>query len=148
MTQPRAFSIRQPWAWAICYGYKPVENRDWESWNPGLTYRGPVLIHAGKREEKDDVAIVVGRVGDLEDDHRRMEDHYHEHGHLGAIVGTATIVDCVTEHPSPWFSGPYGFVIEDARPIRPIPYKGMLGFFRVPDEIHEQIARQEQGEDR
>lgn len=38
----KALTIRQPHAWAVARGLKPVENR------PGaFTYRGPVLIHAG-----------------------------------------------------------------------------------------------------
>jgi hypothetical protein len=39
----RALSIRQPWAWLIVHGFKPVENRDWAT-----DYRGPLAIHAGK----------------------------------------------------------------------------------------------------
>jgi hypothetical protein len=38
----RTLSIRQPWAWLIVNGHKPVENRDWAT-----SFRGPVLIHAG-----------------------------------------------------------------------------------------------------
>jgi ASCH domain len=40
--EARLLTIRQPWAWAIIYGGKDVENRSW------LTkHRGPLLIHAG-----------------------------------------------------------------------------------------------------
>lgn len=39
----KAISIQQPWAWAIFNG-KPVENRKWST-----AYRGPLLIHAGKK---------------------------------------------------------------------------------------------------
>ena len=36
----------------------------------------------------------------------------------------------------PWFEGPYGFVLANAVMYnKPIPYKGRLGFFDVPDEI-------------
>ena len=33
MTLPagRALSVRQPWAWAICHGWKDIENRTWRS---------------------------------------------------------------------------------------------------------------------
>jgi hypothetical protein len=31
---------------------------------------------------------------------------------------------------SPWFFGPYGFVIAETRPRRFLPCKGALGFFR------------------
>ena len=50
----------------------------------------------------------------------------------GAIIGEADIIDCVTWSNSPWFVGPYGFILQN--PIlydKPIPYKGRLGFFEV-----------------
>jgi len=43
------------------------------------------------------------------------------------------VVDCVTSHPSAFFVGKFGFVLEN--PItfeKPIPFKGALGFFEVP----------------
>ncbi len=141
MTPPRAFSIRQPYAWAICYGYKPVENRDWKATNPNRRYRGPVLIHAGLREERDDVYGVLRQVAhETGQDMTSLKSHYKQNAYRGGLVGGATIVDLVTDHPSEWFHGPLGLVIEDARPIPPIALKGVLGFFRVPDEILEQIA--------
>lgn len=40
---PRILSVRQPWAFAIARGWKPIENRSWPT-----DYRGPLLIHASK----------------------------------------------------------------------------------------------------
>ena len=37
----------------------------------------------------------------------------------------------VTASRSPWFYGPYGFVLRAVRPITPLPYRGQLGLFRV-----------------
>lgn len=34
----------------------------------------------------------------------------------GGIVGTVDIVGCVTDHPSPFFFGKYGFVLKNPRP--------------------------------
>ena len=54
----------------------------------------------------------------------------------GCIVGTVDIIDCVQESDSPWFFGKYGFVL--ANPVAlesPIPLKGALGFFDVPDNF-------------
>lgn len=48
----KALSILQPWAWLITAGHKDIENRRW--WT---NYRGPFLIHAGKKwgaEQEDD----------------------------------------------------------------------------------------------
>jgi hypothetical protein len=42
----------------------------------------------------------------------------------------------VKQHSSPWFFGKYGFVLEDAKPVDFVPYKGQLGFFDVdPAEL-------------
>jgi hypothetical protein len=51
----------------------------------------------------------------------------------GGIVGEVEIADCVTEHSSPWFTGPYGFVLRNARilPFKPLP--GALRFFDVDE---------------
>ena len=49
-------TIRQPWAWAIIYGGKDVENRSW------LTkHRGPLLVHAGSAFEPDGYGVAVTR---------------------------------------------------------------------------------------
>jgi hypothetical protein len=40
----KALSIMQPWAWLIVNGHKAIENRNWR-----CHYRGPILIHAGKK---------------------------------------------------------------------------------------------------
>lgn len=119
----KALSIMQPWAWLIVNGRKDIENRDWRPTNPGLRFRGPVLIHAGKKFDRsfstDGLpATAVGAPHDPP---------------LGGIVGMAEIVDCVTESDSPWFFGPYGFVIRNAKPLPFMAWKGRLGFFDVPD---------------
>ena len=38
----KALTIRQPWAWAIIFDGKDVENRSWNT-----SYRGDLAIHAG-----------------------------------------------------------------------------------------------------
>jgi hypothetical protein len=52
----------------------------------------------------------------------------------GGIIGRAEIVDCVRQHESPWFEGPWGFVLANAQPIDFIPCRGQLGFF-MPDTL-------------
>jgi hypothetical protein len=48
----------------------------------------------------------------------------------GGIVGEAEIADCVTEHASRWFTGPYGFVLRNARVL---PFKQRSGSLRFLD---------------
>lgn len=114
----RALSIQQPWAWLIVHGHKPVENRDWST-----SRRGSIGIHAGKKFDRDGYTWVREHFPDIPlpapADFER-----------GGIVGRAVLVDCVEDHPSPWFVGDYGFVLEQAEPLPFIPCRGMLGFFR------------------
>jgi hypothetical protein len=119
----RTLSIRQPWAWLIVNGHKPVENRDWST-----TFRGRFLIHAG--------ASMVQREYWATVDHLKAElgievPHFLELP-KGGLVGAATLVDVVTEMDNPFFQGPYGFVLADARPCPFVPVKGQLGWFSVP----------------
>jgi hypothetical protein len=118
----KAISIMQPWAWLIVNGHKDIENRDWCSNNPGLKYRGQVLIHTGLRFDEDFSGIGLPEIV------RTMpgEDELPR----GGIVGVAEIVDCVKDHPSPWFFGRYGFVLRDARPLDFRPCVRALGFFK------------------
>lgn len=49
----------------------------------------------------------------------------------GGIIGTVTITALVTASDSPWFTGPYGFVLADPEPCRFIPMKGRLGLWGI-----------------
>jgi len=120
----KALSIRQPWAWAVLYAGKRVENRTWYT-----SYRGRIFIHAGliaQREAVHDLradilAVAAPRPPAV----------------CGALIGTASVVDCVrpelvANEQSGWTMGPWCFVLDDVRPlVRPIPYQGNLGFFAV-----------------
>lgn len=136
----RAFSIRQPYAWAVVMGYKDVENRDWRPWNPNLKFRGRVLVHAGLREINDDVDLVLRMVAEML--HLGLSEVRAEYEHsrfLGAIIGSVTIKDCVIASHSHWFNGPYAFTLDNPRHFRPIPCKGQLGFFAPPTDVLEQV---------
>ncbi len=123
----KALSIRQPWAWCILHG-KPVENRTW--WTP---YTGPLLIHAAKGmtlaeyKECRNFAASLGLTVPPADELER-----------GGIVGKARLTACVTNHPSEWFFGPYGLVLEDVHPLPFRPLKGQLGLFEVEESQHDE----------
>lgn len=119
-----ALSVRQPWAYALANRWKPVENRSWRAANPGIKFRGDFAIHASSgmtRDEYEDCADLCRSLGfqcpppaDLD---------------RGGIVGVGTIVDIVSEFDSPWFFGPKGLIVANARPVDFIPVGGRLGFF-------------------
>lgn len=134
----RALSIRQPWAWAITKGWKPVENRTWKT-----SYRGPLAIHAGLKEEAGDldwiIATIAAQTGRPAEE---LLDDYSERRWLGCYVGSVTMTGCVTSYAtSPWFFGPYGFVLERALSFRSAPWPGQRGIYTVPEPAAEEILR-------
>jgi len=123
----KALSIRQPWAWLIVRGFKPVENRDWFT-----SYRGQLLIHAAKTYDEDTDPQWLERMygGPLppREFFARLQ---------GGIVGTADLTDCTRAHPSPWFFGKYGFVLDNARPLPFMPCRGFPGMFDVDYQMEQ-----------
>jgi hypothetical protein len=77
--------VRQPWAWAIIYARKNIENRSWAT-----TYRGSLLIAAGagnitaKRLKRIEAYLKEKRV---KPDWEVMQ--------YGGIAGIVELVDCV-----------------------------------------------------
>ena len=135
----KALSVRAPWWWFILHRGKDIENRDWPT-----RVRGRVLIHASKWFNPSSI------LDDFQDGMQMLEAcrwpdlkaalppcSLQTLGEArGCLVGSVEIVDCVARSDSPWFVGDYGFVLRD--PIafpNPIPLKGTLGFFDVPDGL-------------
>ncbi len=119
-------SILQPYAWLIVNGHKDIENRGWPT-----KFRGRILIHAGKAYGP---RIHAEYIEDMREFYG-IELPPLEQMQRGGIVGSATITDCVMEHPSCWKQlGSWGFVLKDQRTRLFVPYRGQLGIFRVPSE--------------
>lgn len=127
----KAISVRQPWAWCIVSAGKDIENRDWPT-----RYRGTVLVHASKGMTKDEFESCLSLCHAISRDNpfpSGLTMPAFEELQRGGIVGQVDIVDCVTDSPSPWFYGRYGFVLENAKALPFRPLKGALGFFDVPE---------------
>jgi len=132
-----ALSIQQPWAWLIVRGLKDIENRNWQT-----SYRGRILIHAGKKEDTRLFHSVSGRLlkfppYDLQEQMPQLLSDYRR----GGIVGVATLVDSVTSSDNPWFYGSYGWVLCDTRPLRFVPYRGQRGLFAVAADAVKELHR-------
>ena len=134
----KALSIRPPFIWTILYAGKDIENRTW-----GTRVVGTIALHASSTVSKHD--------------YENLSAFLEEHGLpvlpsqkelvKGAIVGVVDIVGCHTPkdgaYPSKWYSGEYGFVLENPRPLhQPISIKGKLNLWTIPNEIEEQIWTQ------
>jgi hypothetical protein len=113
-----AVSIRQPWAWLIVHGYKDVENRTWIT-----KYRGEISIHASQKSDTNGYKWVIENFDIILPPLSSFE--------CGGIVGEARLIDCVNVYKSPWFFGPYGFILREAHPTSFQKMKGQLGIFKI-----------------
>jgi len=130
----KCISICQPWAWAVIYAAKNLENRPWRT-----SYRGPLLIHASQsRKWLDDLMFDADLLLGLSP----------EKLVFGAIIGHVRVTGCHRPEAcpdNPWARGPWCHEYRDAQPIDPpIPWRGQLGIFDVPDSwrITDALSRQ------
>lgn len=136
-TPQPALSVRQPWAWALLYGGKTIENRKWKT-----RYRGRIWIHASKRENRDDVEKAVRLVAQRWNcDLHQANEHYCDHAQRGAILGSMTLTDCCRldeldrsdpVRSSLWAEGPWLWLVND--PVRCGPWliPGQRGLWMPP----------------
>jgi len=114
----RALTIRQPWASLIAAGVKTIETRSWST-----SYRGPLLIHAGKAtEDMEDLMRPRWRGLARPDDEQAVVDATAAAGFscmaelpLGAVVAVAELVDvlpmgCLSGDTFPPEYGPGGWL--------------------------------------
>jgi hypothetical protein len=93
----KALSIKQPWCSLIAMGAKPVENR-----SRNTNYRGRIYLHASGQPMKGSPRDIIGhnRWDTLIDNQK--EATWEAMKLNGAIIGEATIIDCVLDHKSIW----------------------------------------------
>jgi len=122
--EPRALSVRQPWAQLIVQGAKDVENR-----SRSTRHRGRLYIHAATR-----LACVPSARELL------VKAHFPEGISdlpRGAVIGTVDLIgcyphgpDCVICRVSPWASEHYTWHWVLAHPVQfdaPAPMLGQMG---------------------
>jgi hypothetical protein len=124
----KALTVRQPWAWAIAEGHKPVENRGWAA-----SYRGPLAIHAGLSWDKHGevrFAQIVHRLGIAlpDDDVPTMG-----FGVVVAIVDLVGVCEGGACDCGPWAEwDAKHWQFENARPLAtPAPARGRLQLWNV-----------------
>jgi len=143
----RAITVKPPWSWAIAHGQKLVENR-----SQGTSYRGTLLIHAGKAWSArggHDPRVVAAWVA-TGWPAAWIADQAVARLPLGAVVAVAQLV---ASHPDagccrPWGESSYAeaggrvrtavhhLVLEDVVPLtEPIPARGALGLWRPPSDL-------------
>jgi hypothetical protein len=164
----KALSLTQPFATLIALGAKKIETRSWAT-----THRGLIAIHAskglgpvgGERGRKEvcgtePFCSVLNAALEAHTEHywkgegflKKMAEH--PFMPLGAIVATATLVDCISTNQiakvpdagtlefafGNYKSGRYMWLLDNVRPLsRPIPCKGALSLWEVSEEITERL---------
>ena len=142
----KALSIRQPWAWLICAGYKDVENRTWHIHMPPLlNYPATprrIYVHTGKEQDTARsfrIAFsILGQIHGREKADIIWLSFWDSGPAFGVIIGEVDIVGCKYHYGeendelySKWHEvGMYGLLL--ANPTlyeEAIPCKGKLGFF-------------------
>lgn len=123
----KALTIKQPWAQLIVRGLKPVENRTWST-----NYRGPLLIHAAATDDRTPLRSIERQYG---------VSIRRDLLHRGVIVAVVELVDIVTDHPSPFFQGPYGWVLRNIRPLPSMPMRGQMSIYDPPPHIRNAVLK-------
>ena len=140
----KGLTICQPYAHLIATGAKIIENRKWPT-----TYRGPLLIHAGKSE----------KFLYLDEENQRDVAHVPKSEMVfGAVVAWCELAECchVREIKSggwddlfPGISkhlhaeGPFCFILRGVQRLTlPVPHTGALGLWRVREDLEETVLRQ------
>lgn len=127
----KCISLWQPWAEAMARGWKRNETRSWCT-----SYRGPLLIHAAKKEiswPSYDVEMLFEELNP--DDFVK-----------GGILCSVTLVDClrITTGNTPFGTektlgdytpGRFMWRTDNLKRFPPIYFRGRQGLFDVPDEI-------------
>jgi hypothetical protein len=142
----RILTVKQPWAWAIMYGGKDIENR---TRNLAGAFRGPVAIHAGV-SRIDSAAFshpAIQRLGPAGRGAFRFGEIIGIVDLTGVHQGDDTLDTChhedqqSTPRCSAWGeNGTYHLELNNPRPLTtPLPYTGGLGLRRLNAAVSEAI---------
>lgn len=146
-----AISLRQPWAAAVAFLRKDVENRS--RWS--FKYRGPILIHASKtqpfREDFDRLREIAAEdnvdpelIADLDPESENFVEGLFGFGEIVAVAMLSEVFgpddEVPEDHPaaeSPWADdeSDYWLYLSEVVPVHPVELKGAVGMFKVPYEI-------------
>lgn len=160
----KALTLREPWASAVVFGTKRVENRTWQP--PADVLGEFIAIHVaktygpGERENSYHLDLE----GLLPSNLASGGELLAKPPTLGCIIGLAQVVAVIPQlgldedayiteqydgkprmvELAPWYiSGCYGWVLDNVASFpRPVPVRGMLGCWSVPESVEDELAAQ------
>ena len=113
----KVLSIRQPYAEWIISGKKTIELRTWNT-----KFRGKFYIHASGKHKTLPTGVIIG-YADLIDvkEYKNKEDFLKD---KNKHCSDTRLLPEFAKRPFK-----YGFILKNAKRIKPIPAKGKLGFW-------------------
>ena len=92
----KAISVKQPWAYLLCAGIKPIENRTWEL---PEKYKGKrVLIHASAKTDKEPYMLFDdAQIDAIGNDIMDVVASYHN---TSAIIGSVVFTKRLKRKPT------------------------------------------------
>lgn len=135
----KALSLRHPYAELIVQGLKTIELRSWNT-----KHRGKFYVHASKFKPSFGDCATFGFIP------KNLE--------YGALIGEVELIDVkdynkledgewdndVQKHLAgkDYRFSTKGFILKNATKFEhPIPYKGQLNFFEIPNDVVEQLSK-------
>jgi hypothetical protein len=158
-----AISLREPWAAAVAFLGKDVENRS--RWP--FEYRGPILIHASKTQmELKDCALLRSiaeeegfseeELADLDPESESFAAGIFGFGEIVAVAMLSDVFsrddDIPEDHPaeeSPWADdkSEYWLYFSEVVPVLAVEFNGAEGMFKVPYAIAAELKALESVEE-
>lgn len=145
----RGLSLLQPWASLMAFDEKRVETRSWAT-----SYRGLVAIAASAKWDRESLELAYDDPDFIWAWNRHGVTRLRELP-LGAVLCVGRLVDCIrTEYIDlrraeyaereeafgNYAAGRYAWVFAGMRTLpSPVPVKGSLGLYRIPDSTATQI---------
>jgi hypothetical protein len=134
----KAITVIQPWADAILFLGKNIENR-----TQPTKLRGFLVIHSSQKWSKEGEVWIrqnfKGFAG-IEEEDRFIEQAAQRRG---MFLGSCELADCVNffkmkDRPFSdrmWASGPWCYVLKNPKACKPIPALGRLGIWETPPSL-------------
>lgn len=139
----KALTLIQPWATLIALGEKKIETRSWKT-----SYRGPLLIHAGKKIDRDTfnndpfysvlypygysvynklpTGVIIAKCNLVHCFPIEYDDYTNEY----ALLADKQYVEGNEYHFGDYTSGRYAWILENIELLKePIPAKGQLSLW-------------------
>jgi hypothetical protein len=135
----KGVTLYRPWAPAVAYLGKDIENRSWAcpmgigdylAIHSGATwdYDGiPFIQRHGKKNTATAIDWEIDFSGPGKDKTR------------GHIIAVAEFGGNLTGHPSPWFTGPIGWKLNNVVAIEPVLCPGQKNLWDLPENILLQV---------